>query len=140
MDYQFRVNPLQLSEFSKLSYNEKMRLIEANNKINSESTIGNRSFNYYQSILKDLNLPDKPSSLKKIENILIADMKYCYSNLLYHYSTLFSKVITDNERKMYGNRIINPNALYLFEDTNQIIKSVTEEPLQLYKRYRSNSS
>ena len=102
-----------------------MRLIEANNKINAESSNGNRSFNYFQSILKDLNLPEKPSSLKKIENILIADMKYCYSSLLYHYSTLFSKVITDNERKMYGNRIINPNALCLFEDTNQILKSVS---------------
>ena len=66
MDYRFRVNPLQLSEFSKLSYNEKMRLIEANNKINAESSNGNRSFNYFQSILKDLNLPEKPSSLKKI--------------------------------------------------------------------------
>ena len=52
-------------------------------------------------------------------------MKYCYSSLLYHYSTLFSKVITDNERKMYGNRIINPNALCLFEDTTQILKGIS---------------
>ena len=94
LDYRFRVNPIQLSEFSRLSYNEKMRLIEANNKMVNEK--GQKLVSYYASILKDLNLSDKPVSLKKIENLLIADMKYAYSSLLYNYSTLFSKVITEN--------------------------------------------
>ena len=57
---------------------------------------GQKLVSYYASILKDLNLSDKPVSLKKIENLLIADMKYAYSSLLYNYSTLFSKVITEN--------------------------------------------
>lgn len=30
---------------------------------------------YYQSIIKDLGLPDKPSSLKNIENLLITELK-----------------------------------------------------------------
>lgn len=125
LDYRFRVNTLQLSEFSKLSYNDKMRMIESNNKLMADIFNGGRIGSYYHSILKELNQPDKISSLKKIENILVTDMKYCYSTLLYHYSTLFSKIITDNERKMYGNSIINPNALCLFEDTNQILKNVS---------------
>lgn len=55
---------------------------------------GKKKISYYYSILKDLGLPDKPSSLKNIENILVSDLKANYTAFLYKYNNLFTKVIT----------------------------------------------
>lgn len=80
----------------------------------SSSDRGKKKISFYYSIIKDLNLPDKPSSLKTIENILVTDLKANYSTFLFKYNNLFSKVITENERKLFGSRLTNPNNLYLF--------------------------
>jgi len=70
LDYRFRMSQLQLSEFSKLSYNEKLKMIESNNILLAEGG-GKRAISYFHSIIKDLGIIDKPASLKNIENILI---------------------------------------------------------------------
>ena len=113
-------------------------MIEANNKIAVEG--GQKPVSYYYSAIKDLNISDKPSSLARIEAILVTNMKYSYSSLLYNYSTLFSKAITEAEKKLYGTRLINPNALCLFEDADNVLKSNLEDPEPIFKKYRSKNS
>ena len=98
-------------------------MIETNKKVSEN---GHKKVSYYSSVLSDLQLPDKPASLQKIESLLVMDMKYAYSSLLYSYSSLFSKVIKENEKKIYGNRIINPNALFLFEEPSQVLIGANE--------------
>lgn len=59
LDYRFRTSSLQMSEFSRLSYNEKLKMIEANNRqfIESNGPGGKKKlFSFYNSITKDLGL------------------------------------------------------------------------------------
>lgn len=100
---------------------------------------GKKKVSFYYSIIKDLGLPDKSSSLKAIETLLISDLKANYSAFLFKYNNLFSKVITENERKLFGSRLTNPNNLYLFEDANQILKTSNLDPDQIFTKYRSNN-
>jgi hypothetical protein len=64
-----------------------------NNKLMAESH-SKRKISYYYELIKDLGLPDRPPSLRKIENVLVTDFKAKYSSLLSKYNNLFTKVIT----------------------------------------------
>ena len=67
-----------------------MKLIETNKAIESNK------ISYYYSIIKDLNLPDKPETFRIIESILVDETKRNYEALLHAYSCLFGKVISEN--------------------------------------------
>lgn len=117
-------------------------MIEANNKMFAEGNSterGKKKVSFYYSIIKDLNLLDKPQALKNIENFLITELKTNYSAFLFKYNNLFSKVITENERKLFGSRLTNPNNLYLFEDPNQALKTSNTDPDQIFNKYKSNN-
>jgi hypothetical protein len=64
-----------------------------NNRMMTESN-NKRKISFYYELIKELGLPDRPSSLKKIENVLVTDFKAKYSVLLSKYNNLFTKVIT----------------------------------------------
>ena len=40
---------------------------------------------------------------------------------------------------MYGNRLINPNALCLFEDNSEILRYTSEDPDRIFNKYRSKN-
>lgn len=70
---------------------------------------------------------------------MINDLKANYSAFLFKYNNLFSKVITENERKLFGSRLTNPNNLYLFEDSNQTLKTSNMDPDSVLNKYKSNN-
>jgi hypothetical protein len=132
LSYKFRVSEVQLSEFAKLSYNEKLKMVDANSRLMAANN-GKRRISYYCEVLRDLGLPDKPSSLRNIEGALVSDFKAKYSALLSKYNGLFTKVVTENERKLFGGKLINPNTLHLFEDSAQLLRPPNADLLSKYK-------
>lgn len=67
VNYKFRANNLQLSDFARLSNKEKLILMEQSKREKADRKI----ISVYESVIKSLNLKNIPSTLEVLEEILV---------------------------------------------------------------------
>lgn len=75
LDYRFRMNKIQLFEYSKLTATERKKLLDKNKRMQT------REITYLRTIAGQLNMPANSIVLQTIEDLVVKGVKKHYHNL-----------------------------------------------------------
>ena len=73
----------------------------------------------WQAVARQLGSSDEEDVIRRVELLVVRGMKEYYHLLLKEYSKIFGKTILEEHRKHFGQLLVHPSHLALFDEEGQ---------------------